>query len=97
MVESDKNGCVCVCLHKPTEVSFSTITEALTFNVFIFIHLTSSARFGALRPALQRPLVGVKFSQKDIVVGDKGQQVFVDDIFISQADFGVFFLGNDLQ
>lgn len=86
-----------MCLHKPTEVSFSTISEALTFNAFIFNHLTSSTRFGALRPALQRPLVGVEFSQKDIVVGDEGQQVFVDDIFIGQADFSVFLLGNDLQ
>lgn len=71
----------------PTEVSFSIVTEALT----------SSTRFGALRPALQSPLVGVEFSQKDVVVGDKGQQVFVYDILISQADLCVFFLGNDLQ
>lgn len=58
--------------------------------------LTSPTRFGALGPALQRPLVGVKFSQKNIVVGDEWQEVFMYNILVCQADLGVLFLGNDL-
>lgn len=58
--------------------------------------LTSPTWFGALGPALQRPLVGVEFSQKNIVVGDEWQQVFMYNILVCQADLGVLFLGNDL-
>lgn len=58
--------------------------------------LTSPTWFGALGPALQRPLIGVEFCQKDVVVGDERQQVFMYNILVCQADLGVLFLGNDL-
>lgn len=58
--------------------------------------LTSPTWFGALGPALQRPLIGVEFSQKNIVVGDEWQQVFMYNILVCQADLGVLFLRNDL-
>lgn len=58
---------------------------------------TSATWFGALGPALQRPLVGVQLSQQNVVVGDERQQVLVYDVFIRQADLCVLHLGENLQ
>lgn len=58
---------------------------------------TSATQFGALGPALQRPLVGVELRQQNVVVGDERQQVLVDDVFIGQAEFCVLHLGENLQ
>lgn len=49
---------------------------------------TSSAGLGAGGPALERPLVGVRLLQENVVAPDEGQQVFVDDILVGQAAAG---------
>lgn len=49
---------------------------------------TSSAGLGAGGPALERPLVGVRLLQENIVAPDEGQQVLVDDILVGQAATG---------
>lgn len=58
--------------------------------------LTSATRFGALRPALQRPLVRIQLGQKNVVVRDERQKVLVDDVLVRQAYLGFLFPRNHL-
>lgn len=57
---------------------------------------TSSAGFGTLWPALQCPVIRVQFSEQHVVVGDDGQEIFMNDVFVAQTDLCVLRLRDDL-
>lgn len=56
---------------------------------------TSTAGFGALRPALQCPLEGIQLLLDDIVAVDGWHRVFMDDVLIRQARACVVLLRYD--
>lgn len=62
----------------------------------MYVVVTSTTGFGALRPALQCPLEGVQLLLDDIVAVDCGDRVFMNDVLICQARAGVILLRYDL-
>lgn len=58
--------------------------------------LTSTAGFGALGPALQGPLKGVRVLPQHVVAVDGRHRIFVDDVSVGQAGSGVVLPRNDL-
>lgn len=62
----------------------------------VYVVVTSTTGFGALRPALQRPLKGIQLLLDDIVAVDGRYRVFMDDVLIRQARACVILLRYDL-
>lgn len=58
--------------------------------------LTSTTRLGALGPALQGPLKGVRVLPQHVVAVDGRHRILVDDVSVSQAGPGVILPRNDL-
>lgn len=58
--------------------------------------LTSTTRLGALGPALQGPLEGVRVLPQHVVAVDGRHRILVDDVPVSQAGPGVIVPRNDL-
>lgn len=57
----------------------------------------SSARLGALGPALQSPLERIQVLLKHVVAADVWDRVLVDDVLVRQAGLAVVAVGDDLQ
>lgn len=62
----------------------------------VYAVITSTTGFGALRPALQRPLKGIQLLLDDIIAVDGRYRVFMDDVLICQARACVILLRYNL-
>lgn len=62
----------------------------------MYTFVTSTTGFGALRPALQRPLKGIQLLLDDIIAVDGRYRVFMDNVLIRQARACVILLRYNL-
>lgn len=62
----------------------------------MYVVVTSTTGFGALRPALQCPLKGIQLLLDDIVAVDGRHRVFMDDVLVCQTRACVVLLRYDL-